>query len=96
MKPQDLFLGFMMGICFYLSASRLYDFVSGSTPPGKVGECLLLHYPDQEAEVKIVSNDRKEKSSVIMYRVYGEVWFQEKISFADLRELKAKRVNCHE
>lgn len=91
---KKLFLSIAVFLCFYLSADRVVQFITGHVPPGKVGECLLLHYPEKQVEVKIISNDKKNKLSMVAYKVYGEYLINQYISFDDLRALKAKRINC--
>lgn len=99
-RVATFILGLLVGVCFYISASRLIDVVTGSVPPGKVGECLKIFFPNPPARreeiVKVISNDRAHKVSVVRFKILDLGFIDQEVTFSDLRDLGAKRVNCEE
>lgn len=86
----SIFIGIIVGmIC-----NSLYSSIINVAAPGKIGECLLLHYPNREVYVEVSSNDRKEKKSIVIFKAYGDVYLHTTISFEDLKDLKATVVKC--
>lgn len=84
-------------LCFSYGIDRLYSFYYNHVPVARVGECLELKTGiNMRLKVKVLNNDIQAGSSYVSELLPGGVYFASNVRFAELRNLKAERVECDE